>query len=189
MIRNTPVGGRLFFHAKFIKLTYSCETQKTGRREDGNTCAYITQNKLSEWSINNGAVNMCARHLPTDHSFCRGAGRTLTLTCTYRERVATRIFEGSAFRVSLSSCFSTLLLFFCFLPSFSSKACRCVALRKKTGIRPPALVSMERHARKTKTSELAQTPQQKNCSVDHPWRWQVSNQDQKTSFLDQGATR
>lgn len=186
MIRNTPVGGRLFFHAKFIKLTYSCGTQKTGRREDGNTCAYITQNKLSEWSINNGAVNMCARYLPTDHSFGSNTDSHMHL---WGETGNSRFLKAPAFRVSPSSCFSTLLLFICFLPSFSSKACRCVALQKKTGSRPPALVSMGRHARKTKTSELAQTPQQKNCSGDHPWRWQVSNQDQKTNFLDQGATR
>lgn len=32
----------LLFYTKFIKLTYSCETEKTGRREDGNMCVYYT---------------------------------------------------------------------------------------------------------------------------------------------------
>ncbi len=143
MIHNTPFGETLFFHAKFIKLTYSCEMQKTGRREDGNTCVNITQNKLSEWCINNEAVNMCGRPLPTNHSFCqRSRSNTNShILHTYRQKVATRIGRQSV-PVSLLSCFPALLLFFCFVPAFSSKACRCVAMRKKTGSSPPALVSM-----------------------------------------------
>lgn len=63
--------GNPFFHAKFIMLTYSWETEKTGRSKDGNMCVYITQNKQSKWRINNEAVNISARPLPTNHSLCQ----------------------------------------------------------------------------------------------------------------------
>lgn len=153
MIHNTPFGETQFFHTKFIKLTYSCETQTTGWCKNGNTCVYITQNKLSKWSIKNEAVNMCARPLPTNHSLGQGS-RPSSNSHIHLRGESGDCFEGRAFVFLCLPAFSTLLLFFCFLPSFSSKACRCVAMRKKTGSRPPALVSMERRARKTKTSEL-----------------------------------
>merc|ERR1712035_118827 len=118
LIHNTPFGETLFFHTKFIKLTYSCETQKTGRRAGRNACVYITQNKLSKWSINNGAVNMCARPLPTNHSLCQGSGANTNPYIHLRGESGNSGFEEPSVRVSLPSCSSTLLLFFCFLPSF-----------------------------------------------------------------------
>ena len=105
--------------------------------------------------------------------YVRATRRTLTLTCTYGEKVATLKAERSCFPA-----FSALLLFSCFLPSFlSSKACRCVAMQKKTGSRPPALVSMERHARKTKTSELYKHHSTKIEARTTHGGVQVSNQD------------
>lgn len=129
-------------------MTYSCETEKTGRCKDGNICVYIIQNKLSKWNINNEAVNVCQALANKPQFMSEEWGLTSTLTHTYRRKWQLS-FEGRTF-----FCFSTLFVFFSCFPSFFSKACRCVAMRKKTGSSPPALVSMERHARKTKTSEL-----------------------------------
>lgn len=97
MIHNTPLGEALLFHTKFIKLTYSCETEKTGRRENGNKCVYITQNKLSRWRINNEAVNMCARPLPTNHSLCQNSGANTNSHIRLRGESGISGFEGRVF--------------------------------------------------------------------------------------------
>ena len=119
----------------------------------------------------------------TDHSLSRSSA---PLTHTYLEKVAAQVWRQSV-RVSLISGFSTQLLFFCVLPGFSSKACRCVAMRKKTGSRPPALVSMERHARKTKNSELYKHHSRRSAArtTHGGGKWATRN---KESFLDHSAT-
>lgn len=111
LIRNTPCGETLFFRTKFIKLTYSCETPKTGRREDGNTCVYITQNKLSKWSINNRAVNMCARPLPTNCSLCQRNGANTNSHIHLMGESGNSLFEGRAF---VFLCLPASPPFFCF---------------------------------------------------------------------------
>ena len=148
-------------------MTYSCKTEKTRQHEDGNTCVYITKNKLSKWNLNNEAVNICSRRYHQTTVHVSGAGLTLTHIYLWGESDNLVLKEKD-------SCFSTFQLlptyfcFFCFLFSFSLKACRYVALQKKTGGRPPALVSKERHARKTKTCELYKHHSRKNYSEDHP---------------------
>lgn len=117
LIHNTPFGETLLFHTKFITLTYSCETEKTGQHEDGNTCVYITQNKLSNWSIDNEAVNMCARPLPTNRSLCqRSESNTNShiYLLGYRNNLVLKA-KHSCFSASLPPRPSVFLLFAQFL--------------------------------------------------------------------------
>lgn len=73
----------------------------------------------------------------------RGAGLTLTLVYRpkWRKRQL-RFLKSARLHFSFFLLLHPPVCFSVFLPSFSSKACRCVAMRKKTGSGPPTLVSI-----------------------------------------------
>lgn len=81
-------------------------------------CVCITQNKLSEWSVNNETVNMNARPLPTNHSLCRGSEANNHSHIYLQGEGGNSGFHRQSICVSLPSQFYTLPLFF---PPVSSK--------------------------------------------------------------------
>lgn len=101
-------------------------------------CVYITQNKLSERSINIEPVNICARPVPTNHNLYQGNRVNADSHKHLWEKVVWKAGHSSS---SLYfPAFHSIFLF------RSLQMCRYVSENRQSG---RALVDMEKHAIKT----------------------------------------
>lgn len=95
------------------------------RRQGGvkmEVCVYITQNKLSERSINTEPVNICARPVPTNRNLYQGNRVNADSHKHLWEKVVWKAEHSPS-----SLCFPA------FHSVFYSGACRCADVRTKTG--------------------------------------------------------
>lgn len=180
-----PLGKHCFFIQNSLSWLIPVKVRRQGgaRMEIRMCILHKTSCQNGVWKMR---LSTCVPGLC--QQICQGRGDNSNSHIHLQGESGNSFLKARAFVFLCLPASPTLLLFFCFFTSFSSKACRCVAMRKKTGSRPPALVSMERHARKTKTSELCKHHSRKTAArtTHGGGKWATET---KTSFLDQGATR